>query len=1458
MNVLFHLPLLFGLFLLNSSCGGELLLSESARKNSGSAKLGRLTPDVAQPGTVVLVLGNGISRDLTARIGGLDLDLDVISKRGAKFILPSNLGDGLVKVDFQWPDGTVESLNLVQGHPTLKLGFSDLPPSSVCKGNVYKSKAGLVLEGEQNCDTDYQAGGQSSCTEDGETNCLATSAFPAVDKEGELESNSALIHESLQLAGSSGTMGLCSGNDSACYIPPYSLLTQALKAENANAFVPSLIKAGTVLAGVTGTFAPRPADCAADSATACVAVTNYPAANKAAIDASAFDSSMQVAGVTGSIQNCNVNGSACYLPAYGGGQVLKAIDFTPITTDVIKQGSSLAGVNGTLMTNPPNCGTDGQLACVAVAAFPATVKAALTASKIHDSLTLGGVTGTQSDCAADAAVGCFAVNNYPAVQKSLITASSFHQSLTLGGIQGTLSDCAANGSNCYLASYAPGTQPLRAIDFDGINAGMIKQGSTVAGISGTVVERPANCSADGATSCVTTAAFPSLDKGGFTTGQAKISSSLSLAGVTGSLNDCSGDGQLSCKTVANFPSMSTAAATANKIHSSLNLAAVSGSLNDCSSDGQSSCSTVSTYPAVDKQAVDANKAMIRSSLTIAGISGTMGACAANGSDCYLAAYAAGTQPRKAIDYDGITAAIIKTGASVAGVNGSLVERPADCNADAQTSCVAVANYPAMDKVTVNANTSRLHSSLTAAGVSGTLADCSADGVAGCYAVSNFPATDQGAIDTNKSKIRSTLTLGGVTGTMNACAANGSDCFLAAYSLVTQPLKAIDFSSISANVIKKDIVIAAVTGTVVESSPDCSSDGQTSCVATSSYPAMDKVNVDANKAKMHSSISAAGVSGTLGDCSSDGMSSCLAVSNFPAVDVSVMNAQKAKVSSNLQIGAVAGTMATCSALASNCMLPTYVATTQPLKAIDFDSISAPIIKVGATIAGIAGSLAEKPADCDSDGEINCVAVANYPAMDYNNINSNKAKMLSSLSAGGVTGTLGNCASDDEAGCYAVSAYPAFDKTAASNNVAKIRSSLTFAGITGTLGDCAANGSTCYLPAFSGAQRFKAIDFDSILPGLVKKNTVIAGVTGDYPSSNYPLSVGDGHNDLVSTTFNSQMTDASNFGWFNRDGTRLSAAGDADIDEDNIKSGISIFGVNGALAEALDPWDVRAGTSYGSSSTGKLKASCRDLTDLSVWDFGRPQAASVTASTDVITATAHGLSNGQRVAVGYTPAKNFGASDVTNYYVINQTPNTFQISTTSGGSAVDLTSDQTGVTIIPSLDGVNSIYDTVDPISGGSSGQPSGNPWGSADYACLGLETVAGDSNVWRDVTSGTCNDASDDCIYLDKITKLEWSEVIGTGTYAVAIAGCSESTFAGKSDWRLPTQTETMEAAAHGIYGVANANWIQQSHIYGDWFWSSSKSSSSSTNAWRVSLGSGDTGNTAFLSSAYRYVCVRND
>jgi hypothetical protein len=69
-----------------------------------------------------------------------------------------------------------------------------------------------------------------------------------------------------------------------------------------------------------------------------------------------------------------------------------------------------------------------------------------------------------------------------------------------------------------------------------------------------------------------------------------------------------------------------------------------------------------------------------------------------------------------------------------------------------------------------------------------------------------------------------------------------------------------------------------------------------------------------------------------------------------------------------------------------------------------------------------------------------------------------------------------------------------------------------------------------------------------------------------------------------------------------------------------------------------------------------------------------SVTATASTDVINETSTPLANGDKIQLRGTGGSSVaGLDDDTVYYVVNKSTNTFKVSLTSGGSAVDITAD-----------------------------------------------------------------------------------------------------------------------------------------------------------------------------------------
>lgn len=72
----------------------------------------------------------------------------------------------------------------------------------------------------------------------------------------------------------------------------------------------------------------------------------------------------------------------------------------------------------------------------------------------------------------------------------------------------------------------------------------------------------------------------------------------------------------------------------------------------------------------------------------------------------------------------------------------------------------------------------------------------------------------------------------------------------------------------------------------------------------------------------------------------------------------------------------------------------------------------------------------------------------------------------------------------------------------------------------------------------------------------------------------------------------------------------------------------------------------------------------------------QAFTSAFATDIFTSNGHGLVNGDQITVTTATALPAGMSLTTVYYVISATTNTFKLSTTKGGSSINITDNGTG--------------------------------------------------------------------------------------------------------------------------------------------------------------------------------------
>ena len=298
---------------------------------------------------------------------------------------------------------------------------------------------------------------------------------------------------------------------------------------------------------------------------------------------------------------------------------------------------------------------------------------------------------------------------------------------------------------------------------------------------------------------------------------------------------------------------------------------------------------------------------------------------------------------------------------------------------------------------------------------------------------------------------------------------------------------------------------------------------------------------------------------------------------------------------------------------------------------------------------------------------------------------------------------------------------------------------------------------------------------------------------------------------------------------------------------------------------NPWDIRIGKSVN-GILGELKTTCRNRAQFQTLSGSVSNYYPVQISLP----QNHGISQGSQIVVNFSQS----ITDLPNgaYYAQSVNINAVTLAyTTSPSTPISLQATMPSPHPTATVNtNSETTTNTTDDFNFASL-----VPWSSVtDCGGVDLPTITTDNNnVWLDVTTtdGTtpsnCAEFATNCTLQDKITGLWWSKPQPLGqSWDAARTTCASLVHNGKNGWRLPTQKELMEAYTHGIRSVPSAQgggnyWISESILTGNYFWSASSTSWSSSNSWIVNLAKGSVTDhaktsTNFGASPLALVCVR--
>jgi hypothetical protein len=905
---------------------------------------------------------------------------------------------------------------------------------------------------------------------------------------------------------------------------------------------------GTEISSIRGKLTLSPPKCLRDGDLECLVELPFRSAESALIIPGNIKNNAEVGGVRGSYPSPSS-------PLEGNTSIPDLTTFGSLTPVGTYEFFDRAGnVHSATVADTPTIGpmrTPQTLSSSTILYRQVVVEGdpALVSSNIKLGATIFGVAGTvvpsPEDCSTNGSQNCVAMGSFYAARP-----------------------CTDNGSNCFLPSYQFSQQPLKAIDYDEINAA-----------------------------------------------RGSIRSNLTLGGINGALADCSLDGEIQCYTAFPFKAVQMTRMIPGNIRNNTNLGGITGSYPSLSNplSGSSAISDLTSFGSGTApgsyEFFDSAGGIHYGEVQDAGpvVPGAEPKTVSQGSTFYRQIIIAGDS--------NLSSANILSGRSIFGVSGLMVASPADCSDGTQQNCVARSTFraaltcrenesacflpiytgsiqplKALNFDAIEAGQGAFRTDVTLAGIVGTLSDCSYDGQTGCVVTSGFKSVAMASA--TPANIRAGITIAGILGTYPSLSTpllgtttlpdltsfnattpvgtyqffdsvgnvyNGSVAdlvvstpttetqFLSDNSTLYRRVTLLGDSQLQPTNIKSGTSIFGIIG-ITETAPGiCNTSGSQNCVASGSFYAarvcsangsqcylppyvptiqsLKAIHYDSifsGRDQFLTSLSIAGVSGTLGDCLSDGESGCMSVAPFPAIDASEFSS--AYVRNSIQLGGVVGSYPSATAPLSGASqiedLTSFGSATPPGAYEFFDSAGnvysgnvadlenitptttnqvlahsstlyrqidlagdtnfiSGNIKLGTQIFGVTGAVPPKPSDCAEDGSQNCIAKGAYFA---------------------ATECQGNASN-----CFIYPYIPQNQPLKAINvstieaGKASMGANLTFGGITGTISTCTNDGATGCIASGD----FRALDVTRLTEGVLKNGVSVLGITGRYPSDQYRL-------------------------------------------------------------------------------------------------------------------------------------------------------------------------------------------------------------------------------------------------------------------------------------------------------------------------------------------------------------------
>ena len=161
------------LFMSLVACSSELTVN-APPKASKKVSIETLDKITAMPGDHVKFVGQNLSLDLQIFVNGKIGTFKLDDASNGSFIVPDDVGAGLMQVSFTVKDKDLTKFPLMNAESVDSMPIIPVPEESACSTLIYKNQTNDIVQGKANCSP------LAVCSSDGQTDCLSNEDFPAV------------------------------------------------------------------------------------------------------------------------------------------------------------------------------------------------------------------------------------------------------------------------------------------------------------------------------------------------------------------------------------------------------------------------------------------------------------------------------------------------------------------------------------------------------------------------------------------------------------------------------------------------------------------------------------------------------------------------------------------------------------------------------------------------------------------------------------------------------------------------------------------------------------------------------------------------------------------------------------------------------------------------------------------------------------------------------------------------------------------------------------------------------------------------------------------------------------------------------------------------------------------------------------------------------------------------------